>query len=704
MQDSSSSLWGDDGLNTNGFYDNGVHDDVKWSELGHTFLRPVSAPPQLQHLPPPPSPSPLPHAPTFLHYAPLVSAAPAPSFGSLTTPTTPNDNPMAQSASSIAVGGHSDAYRFSSEYYAYYYSQRPIDPRLPPPLSDAPRPWASSSGASSGIIAPAPSNPTVIRHSQTSSLASRLLSSQDIDEPEPIHSGFSSSNDYRLGSATSWKSPLEMIQSDFPRTSSPMFNPLNSSSMSTNTSQGASGSRFATTGGLSLGTSVIGSNERRYSLDGGESLRRTGSNSSLSEQMSGLSFHDKVEAPHSYASESVAPVIGLRSISPMVGGLPRPSQPIAPPYAGHGDSWSSKAAVPQPAQSSRYKEPAEIKTSYKSGSSGGEDWDHHENQRPAGRGSSRQGNSSGRGNERKNNKKRGTTPTNPSTASESNSPRSDLLQELRSSKNGHSSVKIDSVIDRQLVQEFATDQNGSRFIQQSLETANADEKNALFEQLEPVTLRLCVDVFGNYVIQKFFEFGLPSHRRILAEKLIGNVLTLALHMYGCRVIQKALEVIGEDQQILLVQELEGHVIKCVKDQNGNHVVQKCIEKVPPQHIDFIVHAFKGQVYSLSTHSYGCRVVQRLLEYCTDEQKTAILEEVFSRVMDLVTDQYGNYVIQHILQKGALDYRSAIIAQVRGNVLTMSKHKFASNVIEKCFAFSTTDEKSGLVDEMVGDDK
>lgn len=285
---------------------------------------------------------------------------------------------------------------------------------------------------------------------------------------------------------------------------------------------------------------------------------------------------------------------------------------------------------------------------------------------------------------------------------QANVPRNALLQELRVNKNSLL-VKLDDVIAKELVSEFATDQNGSRFIQQSLESASPEQKQSLFDQLEQDTLRLCVDVFGNYVIQKFFEFGLPAHRRILAEKLYGNVLPLALQMYGCRVIQKALEVISDDQQVIIVEELRGHVMKCVKDQNGNHVIQKCIEKVPPQHISFIVSSFNGQVFSLSTHAYGCRVIQRLLEYCADDQKTPILEEILSRVSDLVLDQYGNYVIQHVLQRGALEYRRAILDHVKGHVMEMSKHKFASNVIEKCFTYASNEEKAELIDEMIGDE-
>lgn len=46
------------------------------------------------------------------------------------------------------------------------------------------------------------------------------------------------------------------------------------------------------------------------------------------------------------------------------------------------------------------------------------------------------------------------------------------------------------------------DQYGSRFIQQKLETATADEKNMIYQEIMPQALALMTDVFGNYVIQK----------------------------------------------------------------------------------------------------------------------------------------------------------------------------------------------------------
>ncbi|KAL1640511.1 mRNA binding protein puf3 [Diplodia intermedia] len=244
--------------------------------------------------------------------------------------------------------------------------------------------------------------------------------------------------------------------------------------------------------------------------------------------------------------------------------------------------------------------------------------------------------------------------------------------------------------------EFSGDQHGSRFIQLKLESANSDEKERVFKEIQPNAMQLMTDVFGNYVIQKFFEHGDQSQKRILAGKMKGHVLGLSLQMYGCRVVQKALEHVLVDQQAEMVKELENNVIKCVRDQNGNHVIQKAIERVPAQHIQFIIDSFIGHVSTLSIHGYGCRVIQRMLEHCEEPARRAILSELHACAPTLIPDQYGNYVTQHIIEHGAPEDRAAIIEIVKNQLLAFAKHKFASNVVEKCLVFGNDDERRDIM--------
>ncbi|TKA75401.1 hypothetical protein B0A55_05781 [Friedmanniomyces simplex] len=235
------------------------------------------------------------------------------------------------------------------------------------------------------------------------------------------------------------------------------------------------------------------------------------------------------------------------------------------------------------------------------------------------------------------------------------------------------------------IAEFAGDQHGSRFIQTKLETANSDEKERVFREIEPNAMQLMTDVFGNYVIQKFFEHGDQTHKKILANNMRGRVLELSLQMYGCRVVQKALDHVLVDQQALLIRELEEHVLRCVKDQNGNHVIQKAIERCPPHTIAFIFEAFHGQVASLSIHSFGCRVIQRCLEHCETPAKNMVLKELLEPqgIPTMISNEYGNYVVQNIVAKDAGPGKLRVLEIVLQGLEGFSKHKFASNVVEKC---------------------
>ncbi|KIW17339.1 hypothetical protein PV08_04531 [Exophiala spinifera] len=283
--------------------------------------------------------------------------------------------------------------------------------------------------------------------------------------------------------------------------------------------------------------------------------------------------------------------------------------------------------------------------------------------------------------------------------------RSPLLEEFRLNSKTNKRFELKDIYN--YVVEFSGDQHGSRFIQQKLETANSDEKEQIFKEIQPNLLQLMTDVFGNYVIQKMFEHGNQSQKKVLANQMKGHVLHLSQQMYGCRVVQKAFEHVLTDQQASLVKELDGpnhQVLEVVENQNGNHVIQKAIERIPGEHIQFIVDAFKGRTAKMSTHQYGCRVVQRMLEHCEPEVKRVILDELLEHIVPLITDNYGNYVVQHIIQNGEPRDRRFAIDIVLRSVLTFSKHKYASNIVEKSIEFADEDQRQQILHKLTAPDE
>ena len=86
--------------------------------------------------------------------------------------------------------------------------------------------------------------------------------------------------------------------------------------------------------------------------------------------------------------------------------------------------------------------------------------------------------------------------------------------------------------------EFGGDQLGSRLIQSKLTTANSDDKERVFREIEPNSAQLMKDVYGNYVIQKFFEHGSQAQKTVLANDMRGQIFDLSTGKYACRVVQK----------------------------------------------------------------------------------------------------------------------------------------------------------------------
>ncbi|KAK4227927.1 putative pumilio protein [Podospora fimiseda] len=295
----------------------------------------------------------------------------------------------------------------------------------------------------------------------------------------------------------------------------------------------------------------------------------------------------------------------------------------------------------------------------------------------------------------------GVAPTRPSRGQDPTTGlRSIKLEEFKSSPKSISSRwELKDIFGH--VVEFAGDQHGSRFIQNKLITANSDDKDRVFCEIQPNSLALIKDLFGNYVIQKLFEHGNQAQKQILASVMKGQVFELSKQMYACRVVQKALSHVLVEQQAELVKELEPNVLEIVKDQNGNHVIQKVIQTVQRPHIGFIFDCLKGRVAELSTHTYGCRVIQRAMESGTDSDKAAIMKELHVCAQSLMTDQYGNYVTQHVVTAGLPEDRDKMIAIVMAHLPTFSKHKFASNVVEKCIVHATAEQKREIRDRLMG---
>jgi len=245
---------------------------------------------------------------------------------------------------------------------------------------------------------------------------------------------------------------------------------------------------------------------------------------------------------------------------------------------------------------------------------------------------------------------------------------------------------------------FVTDQEGSRFLQQHLISATAEQLWSTFVHLKPDFIAICQDVFGNYVAQKYLELGSNELRGAVVETIKPSITSLSMGMYGCRVVQKLLECAAWEHKQVVAQQLAGSIIKFVYDQNGNHVVQKMIQCLGARDIGFVAEEISGYTYSLAMHPYGSRVIQRLLEKVSRRRARPLLNEIKQHTVTLSKNQYGNYIIQWIIKHCTVE-RKEVVAKLIGRVAELSREKFGSNVIEQAFKRSSHAQVKELAEEL-----
>ena len=258
---------------------------------------------------------------------------------------------------------------------------------------------------------------------------------------------------------------------------------------------------------------------------------------------------------------------------------------------------------------------------------------------------------------------------------------------------------IEEVIEKAVL--LSKDHSGSRLVQRKYEEGNEEIRNKIFEKFKPEILNLSKDIFGNYAIQKVIEFKDDEKNNYIMESLKGKIYELSLHMYGCRVMQQLISVIDEKYLPQITLELKDHFEKCIEDQNGNHVIQKLIERLKPGENKGIYDVVYENLVELSRHQYGCRVIQTLLKKCNQEQISKMLEKIYKNVKELSEDQYGNYIIQYILENQKnID---PIYEGLKGNIYDFSIHKYASNVVERALNFGNAKQRQNIINEIIMQD-
>ncbi|CAI9768352.1 unnamed protein product [Fraxinus pennsylvanica] len=149
------------------------------------------------------------------------------------------------------------------------------------------------------------------------------------------------------------------------------------------------------------------------------------------------------------------------------------------------------------------------------------------------------------------------------------------------------------------VVEFSVDQYGSRFIQQKLETTNAQVKNMAIEVIElDQQTRIVTELDGRVMLLFLEHCHKPQTQSIVMDEILQSVCMLAQDQYGNYVIQLVLEH-GKPQEER--SAIIGQIVPMSQQKFASNVVEKFFSFGTPGEHQTLVHLSAFKMYTYGKH-------------------------------------------------------------------------------------------------------
>jgi len=145
------------------------------------------------------------------------------------------------------------------------------------------------------------------------------------------------------------------------------------------------------------------------------------------------------------------------------------------------------------------------------------------------------------------------------------------------------------------------------------------------------------------------EFRNSKNRSWTVQDILGHVVEFCQDQNGSRFIQQRLEVADSAEKHMVMSEVLPSVRILRNDVFGNYVVQKLLEHGDAEIKALLRDTLIGEMLPLSLQMYGCRVIQKSLEALSDDDAIPLLAEFHGNVITCIHDQNGNHVMQKCIE-------------------------------------------------------
>eukprot|EP01114_Cavostelium_apophysatum_P015790 TRINITY_DN437_c0_g1_i1.p1 TRINITY_DN437_c0_g1~~TRINITY_DN437_c0_g1_i1.p1 ORF type:complete len:807 (-),score=226.65 TRINITY_DN437_c0_g1_i1:175-2595(-) len=178
------------------------------------------------------------------------------------------------------------------------------------------------------------------------------------------------------------------------------------------------------------------------------------------------------------------------------------------------------------------------------------------------------------------------------------------------------------------------------------------------------------------------EFRNNKNKKYELQDIVGHIVEFSGDQHGSRFIQQKLEVATDSEKQMVFKEILPDCLHLMIDVFGNYVIQKFFEHGTAEQKRVLADKLVGHVLHLSLQMYGCRVIQKALEAIDIDQQAKIVKELEGNIMKCVKDQNGNHVIQKCIERIPPQLIQFIVDAFSGQVYALATHPYGCRVIQR----------------------
>mmetsp|Transcript_7102 Transcript_7102/g.9824 ORF Transcript_7102/g.9824 Transcript_7102/m.9824 type:complete len:877 (-) Transcript_7102:379-3009(-) len=196
------------------------------------------------------------------------------------------------------------------------------------------------------------------------------------------------------------------------------------------------------------------------------------------------------------------------------------------------------------------------------------------------------------------------------------------------------------------------------------------------------------------------EFRMNKNKKYELEDIVGHIVEFSGDQHGSRFIQQKLESATDSEKQLVFKEILPHALQLMVDVFGNYVIQKFFEHGTADQKRILADKLVGHTLSLSLQMYGCRVIQKAIEVIDVDQQAKLVKELEGSIMKCVKDQNGNHVIQKCIEKIPAPLIQFIVDSFAGQVYSLATHPYGCRVIQRILEHCEESQVTPILDELL----